>query len=185
MEEFVARLEKRPDIVALLSQVEVAEKNIDVARNGYFPTVAFTGDYYALRTGPYQDVVWDFGLTLNWPIYSGGSVDSQIRQATSVARQAQLNLSQARRQGLRDIETAYKASASGMNLTIANKKLVEISERNFRELTREYRLGLAQNIDVLTALNSLVTGQRSYDTSRYQTAAAVDSLKAFSGQLPE
>lgn len=184
IEEYLRRLEDRPDVDAFKAQVEAAEESANVARAGHYPTLDFTGNYYIARAGLFQDSKWDLGLSLSIPIYVGGVIDSQVRQALSIVRRATLALSQAKRSAARDVEVAYKAARSGASQVVAYKALVDVSERNFREQSKDYRFGLSQNVDVLVALNALIDARRAFDRARFQTAAAVASLETASGRIP-
>ena len=87
-------LERRPDIASLRSQIKIANEGIIVARSGHLPTVSVFGDLYPARSGELHDSFWDVGVTLSMPIYSGGIVVSQVRQAAENVSVAELTLSQ-------------------------------------------------------------------------------------------
>ncbi|HRK02380.1 MAG TPA: TolC family protein [Oligoflexia bacterium] len=169
LSRYLARVENRPEIAALLQQLEAAEEGVAIARGQHLPSADVFGNYYLKRTGVNEGQDWDVTARLTLPIFSGGSVLSQVEEAASSKREADLRLANARRvaeQQIRSLWAAVRASQKQMSTL---KKALDLAERNYRLQDKEYSLGLVTNLDVIQALNAFYDTRRSYDRVRFQT----------------
>lgn len=183
LEDFVTRVERRPDIQAQRENVEAAYDLKQVAWGSHLPTLDATGNYYLKRQGVLRDAKWDVTLALTVPLFQGGTIQSQVRQASQAAQAQELALAQARRQAKRDIQTLYENATSGLSQISFLKQAVEASESNFREQSRDYRYGLVTNLDVLSSLNTFQTSKRDLDRVIFTTRSAIASLYAAVGEI--
>ena len=124
-----------------------------------------------------------FTLRLDAPLYSGGMISSQRRQASQesiLAREnhllAQLNTTQqARSQHLRVLTDAARVRARAQAIT---------SARSAEEATQAgYEVGTRNIVDVLISQRTLYQAQRDYANARYDYVASMLRLKEVAGQL--
>ncbi|MEW6055227.1 MAG: TolC family protein [Bdellovibrionota bacterium] len=167
LEHYLKLIEQRPDIQERVKRVKAAEEGIAIARGGHFPSIDLAGNYYLKRVGVLESQKWDFQAVLTLPIYSGGVIQSQLREASAVARQNDLELNRIRREAEREVRTHYQNVVAGQNQIQALTRATELAERNFREQSREYGFGLVTNLDVLQALNVFQESRRALDRTRY------------------
>lgn len=82
--------------------VQIARADIEIQKAGHLPTLDATSSHIFATTGDRfgsadsEDTI--VGLALNVPLYQGGRVNSRIRQAEHVYREAQATLKQTQRQ---------------------------------------------------------------------------------------
>jgi len=183
VEQYLSRIEVRPDIEAQKQQLQVAEESMSIASGQHLPSVDFSGNYYLNRTGVLEPVKWDIGVNLSFPIFAGGVVSSQVREASLRVRQQDLVLSQARRSALRDIHSAYELIESSLQQIKYLEVAAETTERTFRAQDSDFRLGLVPNLDVIQALNASVDAKRSLDRTRFQAQVSWINLQAAVGDL--
>src|SRR5690606_27109339 len=123
-------LANNPNIRSLGEQVNASEADIKTARAGHLPTVYLSGSYGDSRTtgdrtfsssGLPQAVTSPIdsesrgpsvGITLSVPIFSGGAVQSQVRQAIAQRDVSADRLEQQRRAVVRNTHNAYQAVVS-------------------------------------------------------------------------
>ncbi|MGE4234059.1 MAG: TolC family protein [Bacteriovoracia bacterium] len=175
--------EQRPDIQALKATIASNEENIRLARSGHFPSLDLSGNYYLLRIGSLQGVSWDTGVSLTFPIFSGGVVSSQVSEAIALQNESELQLSQLRRQIIANIKATYHNLESILEQVKTLELAYVATEKNYREQTRDYRFSLVSNLDVLQALNSFQDTKRALDRTRFQALALWATLKAQTGKL--
>ena len=174
----------RPDVRAAAFRAEAAGSAIGVARAGHFPTLDVMGNYYIKRPGVLENTKWDLTVSFTMPLFQGGVVSAQTAAAAAVARQA--DLSESRAQRLAELE----ARRSHELLTAFDRQLealsasVESAERNYEIQSKEYRMGLVSNLEVIQALNSLTEARRAYDRTRYQRKSEFVKLEAAVGRGP-
>jgi outer membrane protein len=165
--EYLERVELRPDVQAGKERLTAGQENVAVARGAHLPSLDLNGNYYLERPGNLQDVTWDVQLALTVPIFSGGSLQSKVREAQSQHTQAELNLEQVRRQAQQEIRALHQSVLFDRSQLEALEKATEISRRNYAAQTREYQLGLVTNLDVILALTAYLENQRAADRVRF------------------
>ncbi len=184
IEYYLGKLEERPDLKALRFKASANENAISLARGGHFPKLDLIGNYYPYRKGLNEDVHWDTTLTLTLPLFEGGYVQSQVREASEGYMASELALKLAQRQSENEIKNAYQNLISALNQNTTLVKAVSAAERNYREQTKDYRFSLVTNLDVLQALNTYNETKRSSDRTRYQALIAWAQLNSATGQEP-
>jgi outer membrane protein len=184
IDTFLARIELRPDVRSLAKTVESTDESISIARGGHLPSIDLSGNYYFARPGVLADVKWDVMLSLTLPIFQGGAISSQVTQAASIHKQAELALSKGRRVAREEIETLYAAVTSERIQVQKWKKSVEAANKSYQAQLRDYRLGIVNNLEVLQELTSAQTAQRSLDRAEIQYRTDYIRLLSASAERP-
>ncbi len=167
IETYLARLELRPDVKAGQLRLTAARENVAVARGARQPSLDLNANRYLERKGSLEDVDWDVQLALTIPLYTGGSLQSQVREAVSQSTQAELNASQVRRQAEQEIRSVYQSVLLDRSQVEALEMATEAARKNYEVQRRDYSLGLVTNLDVLQALTAYQENQRALDRARY------------------
>lgn len=172
---YLNRIDKRPDVRAARDSLSAIEKNVRIARAGHFPSLDLQGDYYFSRPGVLQDQRWDVLVTATIPIFAGGFVAAQMREASSQVRQNELSLTRARRLADQEIRTNF------LNVQADIKQIDRLDQssrsalKSYKAQASDYRLGRVTNLDVLQAIAASEDAKRALDNARYQTK--LDRLK--------
>ena len=88
--------ENRPDLKSVITKKAAAESSIDLAKKGYYPTLAGNAGYdWSGEKLPLQDG-WNVGVTVTIPIFSGYLTDHQVQEA-----RAKLNVLKAQEESFR------------------------------------------------------------------------------------
>jgi outer membrane protein len=178
---YLAALDNRPDVAAARSRAEAASDAVWVATGAVLPSVDLIGDYYMKRSGVLDNVHWDAQLALTIPIFTGGQTFSRIREARSVRRQSDQGLSLARRGAETEIRVLYDRLQADRGQVEALARAVELAQQSYDRQVEEYRQGLVNNLDVLTALNTLQGMRQALDRARYLVHTDMAQLEAASG----
>ncbi len=174
----------RSDVRSLQEAVDAQKSQITVARAGWYPTATATADYYNYRISFYRPIHWDAMLTVNLPLFSGGSTVAATEQAKSQLSQAQYNFELGLRQARSQIHSAYATLRSSIAQAVAAEKSFRKADECYKLQLKEYRLGLVSNLDVLTALAALLNAKQICDQSVIQSKLNVLLLKVADEQLP-
>jgi outer membrane protein len=185
LEEYLSRMELRPDVLGDAARVKASEDGIPIARSGHFPTLGFQGDYYLQRNGNLNGVAWDVMLNLTVPIFAGGAVEAGVHQAVSKRDQAEHQVSNTRRLAEQQIKQFFETYVGDRNQFIAYRDATDLAEKNYREEIKSYRLGLVTNLDVLTALTTFQESKRSFDKARYSMLTDIEDLEAAGAYKPQ
>jgi outer membrane protein len=184
LEDYLARLELRPDVKAARQRLSAARENVSVARGARQPSLDLNANRYLERKGNLKDVDWDVQLALTVPLYAGGSLQSQVREALSQSTQAELSTSQARRQAEQEIRAVYQSVVFDRSRLVALEKATESARKNYEVQRHDYRLGLVTNLDVLQALTAFQENQRALDRARYIAKLDYLRLEAAAARRP-
>ncbi|MEL0586862.1 MAG: TolC family outer membrane protein [Candidatus Thiodiazotropha sp. (ex. Lucinoma kazani)] len=176
------------DIIASRANLEVLKQDIDVTKSGHFPTLDLVGGYNMNRSDSDTATESDtgtIGLALEVPIYTGGAVNSQTRQAQANYRAAQQNLDQTRRAVNRQVRDAYRGVLSTISQVEALKAATVSAQSALESTQAGYEVGTRTIVDVLNVQRNLFSSQRDYLNSRYDYILNGLSLKSSAGTLSE
>lgn len=181
--KFMDQINVRPDVNAALRSVDAADSGVTIARGGHLPSLNLGGNYYFDRPGVLQNVKWDATLSLVFPIFQGGVINSEVRVAASQLKQADLALSKARRAAEEQVQTFWELATGDLKLIDKQTNAVDLSQKNYEAEQKDYKFGLVNNLEVLQALTTAQESARALDRTRYQYKA--DYLKLQSSIQPK
>jgi outer membrane protein len=180
---YLATLERRPDILDAAERSEAAGEGVGIAKGAHFPTVDLRGNYYFKRQSDvYKGIDWDVQGTLTFPIFAGGTIQSQVRESVLTREQYDLELSRRRRQAEQEVRSLHGNYLAGLESIAALEKSLELSEKNYQLLRRDYRRGLTRNLDVLQALVAAEVARRELLRARYSARDTWVQLQTASGK---
>ncbi|MCX5797066.1 MAG: TolC family protein [Elusimicrobia bacterium] len=183
-ETLLARAQARYDVQALHKQVQAQEDQVRIAKGAWAPTVSFLGDYYLKRTPALDPSKWDAGVTASLPLFSGGGQLAAVRLAKSQQSQAQYNFELGLRQARSQIHSTYNTLRASVSQAVASEKAFAKANESYTLQQKEYRLGLVSNLDVLAALNSLLSAKLTFDQIVVQSELNLLLLKVSTEELP-
>lgn len=184
LETYLHRIEERPDVKVALEQFHAAEEGVSLARGAHWPSVEAYGNYYFMRPGFLADLKWDVGVRLTLPIFEGGSTQARVREAISVRGAQELELQRLRRNATREIRSLYERVGARLAHMEGLKTSVDLSNKNVSLLQRDYRRGLARNIDIQLALSELRNAKRGFDKARFAGQIEFCQLQAAAASIP-
>lgn len=181
-------LENNPDLKALRSGIEIARQEINKARAGHAPRLDFVGTYQKSASDSINTINQDYtvrslGFQLNIPIYAGGAVNAQTRQAAANEMKAKEDLDAQRDKVLVDLRKNYNQVLSSVPRINALIKAVESAQLLVQATEQSIKGGVRINLDLLNAQRQLFTAQRDLAQSRYNYFLATLNMRAASGTL--
>jgi multidrug efflux system outer membrane protein len=174
-------LVRRPDIVQAEQQLVAANAQIGAAKALYFPTISLTGsagsvssDLGNLFSGPNR--VWSYGGSLVGPIFTGGAVTAQVRQAEGAQQAALYNYEKTVQSAFADVENALIAQQKTRERLEAQKGLVDALSDYTRLARLQYNGGFVPYSTVLQAEQNLFPAELTLAQDRAQVFAALVSV---------
>ena len=175
-----------PEILSLKSQVEAADYEVEKATSGHYPTL----DAVAQISRSESDTVTSvsnrynnksIGLQLNIPLYTGGAVNSGIRQALADKERVEQQLEGMRRDlGLR-VHKEFRGVTEGVLKIRALEQAVRSTGQVALSNRRAYEAGSRTLNDTLNAEQLKVTAQRDLAQARYLYLICRVRLQALAG----
>ncbi|MCM2352413.1 MAG: TolC family protein [Pseudobdellovibrio sp.] len=185
LEDYLSRIENRPDLKASKSVAEAADEDVSIAKGAHWPTVDLTGNYYFTRPeGFSEDLDWDIQIRATLPLFEGGVAQSKVRMAVLQRSEKDLAMTQARRKAEAEIRSLHDALRTRVDQLKALKLASDLAEKNYKLLQRDSRRGLARSLDVQLGLTEYRLAKRNYDQARYQARLDHIRLDLASAQIP-
>ncbi|MDX2448232.1 MAG: TolC family protein [Desulfobacterales bacterium] len=149
-------LEKRPDLKQLDIQEVIADKGVDRARAGHWPTLALQGSY-EVNSEDFSESADNYtvGAVLRMNLYSGQRISSQTAAAKAMVAKVQ-----SLRKGFElkvRVETQrafYQAQSTWQSIDVARSAVAQAKE-GLRIVGNRYGSGLLTIVDLLDAQVSL------------------------------
>jgi outer membrane protein len=182
--EYIMKVRNRPDIKAIRQQVNLAEQQINIAKGSHYPQVDLTSNYYLDRTGVLETSEWDVGVAVVVPLFQGGAVSAQVKQATESKRIAELTSRESIRAAERDITINYQNFLQIKLQLNSLKEALSKAEEVYKLNKKDYQYGLVTNLDVLQSLNVFIETKRTYDNLISLGHLNYKNLQALTGALP-
>ena len=181
--------DKSPEVLSLIARRDAAEKQIRMAQSGHAPTLdgvlqwSDSGNENVTRLNS-RFVNSSAGVQLTVPIFQGGYVNSQVRQALAEKTRAEEALEAVRRDlGLR-VHKEYRGVTEGALKVRALEQAVRSAQELLQSTLKSRQAGVRTTLDVLNAEQQLATASRDLMQTRYVTLVSRLRLYALSGKDP-
>jgi outer membrane protein len=192
-------LQQNLSLVSSRLAADIARENVSAARGGHFPSLDLIGSRYKMTTNG-TDTFTDgqsaggttldqnqrtIGLQLTFPIYAGGMISSQVRQAVYQHRAAKERVERVARQTEHDARDSYLGVLSEISRVKALRRAVESNATSLRATESGYEAGTRTAVDVLQSRQLWVQAQTDYSRSRYDYMLNVLKLQLAAGILSQ
>jgi len=192
-------LQQNLSLVSSRLAADIARENVSSARGGHYPSLDLVGSHYKANSN--GDNVFNdgtpaggtslnqtqqtIGLQLTFPIYAGGMVSSQVRQAVYLHRAAKEKVERVARQTEHDARDSYLGVLSEISRVKALRRAVESNAISLRATESGYEAGTRTAVDVLQSRQLWVQAQTDYSRSRYDYMLNVLKLQQAAGTLSQ
>lgn len=187
LQDWIARAETgNPQLQSLRAQVETSRQEVKKAGSGHYPTLDAVAQWSRSESENILNVASRYtnasvGLQLNIPIFSGGYVNSSVRQALAGQEHAE----QALEAGRRDLGVRVYKEFRGMTENIPKVRALELALRSADQLVlssrKSFQAGSRTVIDVLNAEQQRMVVLRDLAQARYMYLIARIRLLALVG----
>lgn len=181
---YLAKAIAQPGVHATEQAARVAKAGVAVAGADRWPTVDLDGNYYVERVGNAKDVDWDATVEVDVPIFQGGEVAGAIRAAESQARQADWEVSSARRSAVRDVRDRHAQVTAAIAQAEALTRALEAADESYRLQVEDYDRALVNHLEVLQALQALQDVRRDAIHAQHEAKRSAWRLRASVGERP-
>lgn len=183
-----------PEIKALSARLEAAEKDIARAQSAHAPTLdavaqwSDSGNENVTRLNSrFENKA--IGFQLSVPLYQGGAVNSQVRQAVAEKTRVEESLESLRRDLNLRVHKEYRGVTEGWMRIQALEQALRSATQLLDSTQKSQRAGVRTMLDVLNAEQQLVNVNRDLIQARYlylmsrlrlSSLAGVDAVTAVS-----
>ncbi|HEY4434817.1 MAG TPA: outer membrane channel protein TolC [Lelliottia sp.] len=182
---------------ARLSQ-DLAREQIRQAQDGHLPTVGLTAStgvsdtsYSGSKTNnstQYDDSNMGqnkIGLNFSLPLYQGGMVNSQVKQAQYNFVGASEQLESAHRNVVQTVRSSFNNVNASISSINAYKQAVVSAQSSLDAMEAGYSVGTRTIVDVLDATTTLYNAKQQLSSARYNYLINQLNIKSALGTLNE
>lgn len=178
-----------------------ARENIKVKTAGNWPTFAIQGSSMQTHydTGgdggntvssfannifvPLKQSTSNISLTMNFPVFQGGLVASQTRQAQFNFQTSSEQMEQAYRDVIVNSRIAFNTIIDGISKVQADRQTVMSQQNSLDSVQAQYEVGTRTMTDVVNAQQHLFEAQKQLAGDQYGLINAILNLKFMAGSL--
>ena len=180
-------LERRPDLQALLSQIDVAKLQLDGAKLEYLPDVNLAGFIGVQSFGISQlfsskSQQFSIGPAISLPIFDGGAIAANITGKEAGRNQAIASYQEQLVQALREVADGIGSMKSTQANFESYSATFQSAKANFEIAVARSQVGVSSKESVLTTEESyLAQGQNFADAKAKMLTANVVLVQALGG----
>lgn len=175
--------------LALKSQrilLDIADKDIDLARTGHYPTLDLTATLGTGKTSGFErGESSSAGITLAVPIYSGGGTSAGVEVAKANYVEVSQTLELNHRAVIRQVRNSYNGVNALISSIRALEQAVVSAESALNATETGFEVGTRTIVDVLQSTRNLFNARRNLSGARYTYIVTILQLKQAAGNLSE
>lgn len=168
-----------------------AEQTLLDKRSGHLPVVQLTAGYQdtisndpqTTLSGASRSRASSIGVNLTLPLFNGGGVNSQIREAVAQRDSARDQLEDSRRQTRDAVRSAWLGVTSGAAYVRAQQQRLVSAKSKLESTTLGKEVGIRTNLDLLKAKQDYTDVLKKLATARYRYLNAQLQLAQAAGRL--
>ena len=183
-------LEYMPELRMSDYDIRLAEKNVDLARGNYFPTIAananvgmgvlsFDGDGNSKWYGKPTESV---GVSMSIPIYSRGQTKANVKKSRIALEQAQLDYEQSTLTVRQSVVQAYRNVVSAFNAYKVSQVKENAYSKSFNAYNIQYQYGTITTVELLQQQNAYLNVLNTYIQNKYSLVMKRKILDIYMGK---
>jgi outer membrane protein TolC len=168
----------RPDYLSAKAQVQAAETARQAAAAENYPSLSTATNYGDIGSPNFgtSHGTFSFAVTLNIPVFQGSRVRADKLQADSALQQRSAELADLEGQIDDQVRTAFFNLKSSSDLVAVAKSNIDLANQTLAQAQDQFRAGIADNLEVVQAQESVASATQSYIASLYAFNLAKISL---------
>lgn len=177
-------LAEREEWKSLREQVKAAQADKKASQYSRLPALRFDGDWTYLGTGSASGIpAYTYTASVNMPLFTGGRIHAEIVRADLEIKRLLQQEDDLRNQIALDVKTALLNLDSARNeVTVANLG-VQLSTQEVDQARDRFKAGVANNIEVIQAQDSLARANDNQIAALYRFNQARADFARSVGQM--
>ena len=183
--------EKNLSLLSARIAQDVAKDNISLASSGHLPSLTLDGGYNygdesndnASYVGDYND--FNVGVNLVVPLYTGGNITSQTKQAEYNYVAASQDLEASYRSVVKDVRAFNNNISASIGALRAYEQTVVSAQSALEATEAGFDVGTRTIVDVLDSTRRLYDANKNLSNARYDYILSVLQLRQAVGTLSE
>ena len=177
-------LSGRQEWKALQAQIKSAENQKKASSESRLPSVRFDGDFaYIGTSGNTTLPTYTYQASVNMPLFTGGRIHAEIVRADLEIKKLEQQQDDLRNQIALDVKTALLNLQSARSEVEVSNLGVRLSKEEVDQARDRFKAGVANNIEVIQAQDSLARANDNQIVALYRFNQARADLARSIGQM--
>ena len=184
--------EQNITLMAARLGTQAAAQNVKLQFAGHLPTLALQGSYSDTNTkqtnltNATSDAAGSsLGVTLTVPVFAGGNVSYQTKQAEYQYQAAVADMDITHRATMAKTRQSYLGVLATISQIRADTQAIKSAQSSLASNNAAYKVGTRTILDVLTAQSALYDAETKYAQDRFEYVINFLTLKEAAGTLNE
>src|SRR5271165_785117 len=165
---YARALQMRSDYQAALAALRAAQLSREAAWKERLPSIGLAGEYGVL--GYHPDAMspnWSAAATLRIPIFEGGKVEADVRQADAILKQRQAQVDDLKGRIEQDVEDALLDLKAATQQVEVAKLGLDLAQQALGQSQDRFAAGVTNNVEVIQAQQQLAAANEQYIAGLY------------------
>ncbi len=190
-----AAARQNPELRAAVGVLQEARQEVGAAWSGFLPSLkldyfyGIDANHFATRQFdpasqlPVRNLGYAATATLQLPVWNWGSNRSQLKQASLVREQAQVELTFTQRQLLAKLHTLYDEAQTARSELDSLNQSADLAAESLRLTTLRYQSGEATVLEVVDAQNTATLTRNAFSDGQSRYRVSLASLQTLTGNF--
>ena len=183
-------LKTLPEINASNLNIAANEKELDIAKGGFLPSLYLSGSvgsgYTSINNNTFSDQFdvnfnQKIGLSLNIPIFNRNQTKASVQTAKINIEKAEIQKQNTQKDVYRKIETAYQNTLSAQEQLIAAEASKVAAAQSYKLALKKYELEDLSTTDLVISQNTYTNAQQNYLQAKYLNILYHQLLQFYQG----
>jgi len=179
-----------PEINSSTLDITMSEKDLEIAKGAYLPTISLTGSlgtgYTSIDESNFVDQFdvnfnQKIGLSLSIPIFNRNQTKAKVTSAKINIDKSKLQLATAKKELYKKIETAYQNSVSSQEQLLATESSRNAAQESYKLAQKKYELGALSTTDLVISQNTYTNAEQNYVQAKYLSILYYQLLQFYQG----
>ncbi|SEA67961.1 outer membrane protein [Flavobacterium gillisiae] len=179
-----------PEISASNTNIAVNQKELDIAKGGYLPTIALAGSigsgYTSITDSNFTDQLnlnfnQKIGLSLTVPIFNRNQTKAAVQTASINIEKAEIQKQTVVKEVYKKVETAYQNAISAQEQVVAATASKEAATQSYKLAQKKYELGALSTTDLVISQNTFTNAEQNFLQAKYLKILYYQLLQFYQG----
>lgn len=176
IEVYTNALAQIPEIQASKLGIAISEKDLDIAKGTFLPTLTLSGSlgsgYTSTQNLGFADQLdlnfnQRVGLSLSIPIFNRNQSKSQVQNAKISIEKSKIEYRTVQKELYKKIETAWQNAKASLEQTEQAIAAKEAAQESYTLAQKKYELNALSTSDLVVAQNTLTNAEQNYFQAKY------------------
>lgn len=156
-------LKNREDLKMSVARTQVAQKDIEIAKSGFFPQISLEGRYFVQKeTNVTRPDAWILTAKVDWPLFEWNRTKSEVKKASALRQKMRYEHEELIKRVMLDAEESWRITQEKVKEVGIKESKLKTAEYSFKQATEKYAEGVIKLVDLLNAETEFLKTYNEY-----------------------